>query len=66
MNIRHTTITCPHCGHTMHVELDFSGGDQDYYEECANCCESIHLNTHVNDLDKKLELSVSSDDEQLY
>jgi transcription elongation factor Elf1 len=66
MNVKHTSITCPHCGHPMHVELDFSAGDQDYYEECANCCEAIHLNMHINDLRRKIELAVSADDEQLY
>ena len=66
MILKHTTITCPHCGHPMHIELDCSEGDQDYYDECSNCCESIHLNMHINPLAKKLELSISADDEQLY
>lgn len=66
MNIKHSTISCPHCGHPMHLDLDFSQGDQDYYEDCSNCCSPIHLNTHINTIDKKLEVAVSSDDEQLY
>ncbi|HDZ34472.1 MAG TPA: CPXCG motif-containing cysteine-rich protein, partial [Pseudoalteromonas sp.] len=23
-------ITCPHCGHHIHLDLDASSGDQDY------------------------------------
>ncbi|WP_410723347.1 CPXCG motif-containing cysteine-rich protein, partial [Burkholderia sp. SIMBA_042] len=31
-------IACPHCGHHIHLDLDASMGDQDYYEECSACC----------------------------
>ena len=59
-------IVCPNCGHHMHVILDASNGDQDYYEDCTNCCHSIHLNLHINELHSKLELNVSTDNEQVY
>ncbi|MDP5031023.1 MAG: CPXCG motif-containing cysteine-rich protein [Paraglaciecola sp.] len=64
--MKHTIISCPHCGHPVHLDLDFCEGDQDYFEDCANCFSPIHLNMHINDLSKKLELAVSADDEQLY
>lgn len=66
MQLKETTITCPHCGHPMHVSLDYSNGDQDYYEECSNCCNSVHLNMHIDELRHKLDVQVSSDDEQNY
>lgn len=59
-------IVCPNCGHHMHVILDASNGDQDYYEDCTNCCHSIHLNLHINEMHSKLELNVSTDNEQVY
>ncbi len=66
MELKHTTITCPHCGQPMHIELDYSDGDQDYYEDCANCCNTVHLNMHIDELVKKLDVTVSADDEQFY
>lgn len=66
MQLKHTNITCPHCGHHMHLSLDYSNGDQDYYEDCANCCSPIHLNLHIDEQYKKLDVGVSSDNEQVY
>ncbi|MDP5041354.1 MAG: CPXCG motif-containing cysteine-rich protein, partial [Paraglaciecola sp.] len=48
--MKHTIISCPHCGHPVHLDLDFCEGDQDYFEDCANCFSPIHLNMHINDL----------------
>ncbi len=59
-------IRCPHCGHSIHVELDASEGDQDYYEECAACCNPIHLNMHIDHAFNKVELRVDADDEQIF
>ncbi|WP_438863820.1 CPXCG motif-containing cysteine-rich protein [Neptunicella sp.] len=66
MDTKHKIIECPHCGHKMHIDLDYSNGDQDYFEDCTNCCNPIHLNLHINELRHTLELNISSDDEQIY
>ncbi|MDN4501421.1 CPXCG motif-containing cysteine-rich protein [Alteromonadaceae bacterium BrNp21-10] len=66
MQTKHQIISCPHCGHSMHIDLDYSNGDQDYFEDCANCCNPIHLNMHINAVSQTLELNVSTDDEQYY
>ena len=66
MDTKQARITCPHCGHPMHVLLDYSNGDQDYYEDCSNCCSPIHLGLHIDELARKIDLNVSSDDEQIY
>lgn len=66
MELKHTTITCPHCGHHLHISLDYSNGDQDYYEDCANCCSPIHVLMRINEVHKKLEIAINSDDEQVY
>lgn len=59
-------INCPHCGHHVTVEVDTTNGDQDYYEDCAACCNPIHLNMHIDRQYNKVELSVDSDDEQIF
>jgi len=64
--LKHAEIQCPHCGHTAHIDLDCSNGDQDYIEECANCYSPIHLNLHINQVNRKIELSINSDNEQIY
>ena len=64
--LKHTEIVCPHCGHHHHIELDCSNGDQDYIEDCSNCCNPIHLNMHLDEVNRKVELNVSSDNEQIY
>lgn len=60
------TITCPHCGHHTHIEIDVSNGDQNYYDECTNCCQELHLTTHVDEANHKLNVTVDADDEQFY
>ena len=59
-------IECPHCGHHIFVTLDISEGDQDYYDECAACCNDIHLNLHIDEINQKILLAVDSDDEQVF
>ena len=65
-DIQNQAIVCPHCGHHVHVSLDITEGDQDYYESCPNCCNDIHLNMHIDELRKKVQLSVDADDEQVF
>lgn len=64
--MKSTTIDCPHCGHPVHLVLDFSNGDQDFMDECPNCCNDIHIKTHQDDLNRKLDVTIVSDDEQFY
>lgn len=64
--LKQTHIVCPHCGHHTHVDLDCSAGDQDYIDECSNCYAPIHLNLHLNEISRKVELNISSDNEQFY
>ncbi|QSX31844.1 MULTISPECIES: CPXCG motif-containing cysteine-rich protein [Shewanella] len=66
MKVKTQTICCPHCGHHQHIDVDASGGDQDYYDDCRICCNPIHLRMHIDELHRKIELFVDGDDEQLY
>ncbi len=65
-DVKTQRIECPHCGHHIYIELDTSGGDQDYVEDCSACCNPIHLQLHIDDLHEKVELRVDADDEQVY
>lgn len=65
-SIKTTTILCPHCGHHTHVDLDLSNGDQNYYDECTNCCNELHLVAHLNEVNASIDLEVDADDEQVY
>ena len=64
--IKDKRISCPHCGHHMHLSLDASAGDQDYYEECPSCCRDIHLSMHIDEYRQKIQLAIDSDDEQVF
>nr|WP_310649799.1 MULTISPECIES: CPXCG motif-containing cysteine-rich protein [unclassified Colwellia] len=59
-------IECPHCGHPIHLALDTSAGDQDYYDECPACCMEMHLNLHIDEYHQKILLGVGSDNEQFF
>jgi len=37
------SIICPYCSETITVLLDYSAGQQDYYEDCPVCCRPIRL-----------------------
>ena len=68
LNMRYInkTISCPHCGHHQHLNIDATAGDQDYYEDCRVCCNPIHMTMHIDESRLKVELYVDSDDEQIY
>lgn len=64
--ITNQTIKCPHCGNHLHVSLDSSQGDQNYYESCPSCCNDIHMDMHIDDYHQKIQLTVDADDEQFF
>ena len=64
--LQNKTIECPHCGHHVHIDLDTTQGDQDYYEDCPACCNAIHMNMHIDEVHKKVQLSIDSDNEQVF
>ncbi|ALS98401.1 CPXCG motif-containing cysteine-rich protein [Lacimicrobium alkaliphilum] len=66
MKAKNVHVDCPHCGHGMHLLLDYSQGDQDYYEDCTNCCHPIRITLHVDEEHSKLSYRINADDEQYY
>ncbi|GAA4880852.1 CPXCG motif-containing cysteine-rich protein [Ferrimonas pelagia] len=59
-------IICPHCGHHTRVDVDSSGGDQEFYQDCSACCSPIHLRLHIDELHQQVQLFIDADDEQNY
>ena len=66
LDVSHQTVKCPHCGHNIHLELDASGGDQNYYESCPACCNDIHMTLHIDEYHQKIQVMIDSDDEQVF
>ena len=66
LDISKLRIKCPHCAHHLFISLDTTAGDQDYYEACDACCNDVHLNMHIDEYQQKIQLTVDSDDEQIY
>ncbi|WP_445398551.1 CPXCG motif-containing cysteine-rich protein [Zobellella sp. An-6] len=59
-------IVCPHCGHHTRIMVDASDGDQDYYEDCLACCNSMHITIKCNRETEEVTVTVDADDEQYF
>ncbi|NKF52688.1 CPXCG motif-containing cysteine-rich protein [Shewanella sp. WXL01] len=66
MRLINKVISCPHCGHHQHINIDTSLGDQEYYDDCRVCCNPIHMRMHIDEAQNRVELFIDSDDEQVY
>ena len=40
-------MQCPYCGETFETEIDVSGGNQEYIEDCYVCCRPIVFRIEV-------------------
>jgi hypothetical protein len=56
-------IHCPYCGELQLVDLDGSGGDQNYWEDCQVCCSPILFRLHVDTHSGALAVHVHRDDD---
>jgi hypothetical protein len=36
-------VTCPACWQPVELQLDLSGEDQDYVEDCSVCCRPMRV-----------------------
>lgn len=66
MELINHKISCPTCGHNFSITLDDSRGDQDYYDDCPNCCTSYHVRLGFDATQLKASVSIDADDEQYY
>lgn len=55
-------ISCPYCGEALDVLVDTSAGAQQYYEDCAVCCQPI-LFVLSEDESGEMMVDVKRDDE---
>jgi hypothetical protein len=42
------SLSCPYCGETIEVLLDFTIDYQQYIEDCFVCCRPIQFSVSVN------------------
>jgi hypothetical protein len=47
------SVQCPYCGEMFETEIDTSGGNQEYIEDCYVCCRPIVFRVEV-DVDGEL------------
>lgn len=57
------TVTCPYCGEEISTDVDFSGGAQEYYEDCQVCCRAILFSIDENINGADFTVTVKRDDE---
>lgn len=62
-NLEELDIVCPYCGAVIPVIVDFSGGAQEYYEDCSVCCAPIFFSLTAMAFDGSLKVEVRRDDE---
>lgn len=43
------TVTCPACWEPIDLQLDLSGENQDYVEDCSVCCRPMRITYVVYD-----------------
>ncbi len=55
-------IMCPYCGEIQETEVDASGGDQIYWQDCQVCCCPILFELRVNE-SHDVNVTVKRDDE---
>ena len=53
------TVTCPACWEPVDLQLDLSGEDQDYVEDCSVCCRPMRITYSIFD-GELAELQVES------
>lgn len=61
--IEDVLVTCPYCGQMMEIDVDCTGGDQSYYEDCQTCCMSVQLSISVDDRGNLASATARRDDE---
>jgi hypothetical protein len=50
----------------VQVDVEVTDDDQDYIEDCSNCCNPIHLKVHKDMQHHSVQIFVDADDEQYY
>ncbi|MCP4408007.1 MAG: CPXCG motif-containing cysteine-rich protein [Gammaproteobacteria bacterium] len=56
-------IVCPYCGEVMEADVDCTGGNQSYYEDCQVCCAPVRLIITVDDYGDLSDVKARREDE---
>jgi len=52
---------CPYCGERGDAQLDLSGGDQSYIEDCPVCCRPICFTLQIHDDEWMLDVRTENE-----
>lgn len=61
-NQEEMAISCPYCGESIGVLIDYSSEPQEYYEDCSVCCAPIRFILTLNN-SGGLEVRTMTDDD---
>lgn len=56
-----TTVDCPYCGACFTTLVDASGGECDYIEDCAVCCQPIEFTLYFEGDEPRLSVRRGDD-----
>ena len=48
-------LSCPYCGERIALQIDGSGGEQTYIEDCTVCCRPIEIGVSLRNEQWHLE-----------
>jgi hypothetical protein len=60
--LRERTVSCPYCGESIDVLIDFEDIELEYIEDCQVCCKPITF-VVSSSINGDLSLSLHSEDE---
>ncbi|MDQ4147439.1 MAG: CPXCG motif-containing cysteine-rich protein [Pseudomonadota bacterium] len=61
--IEDLVVSCPYCGQAMEIDIDCTGGDQSFYEDCQTCCMSVRFVITVDEAGNLSSATALRDDE---
>lgn len=61
--IENKQISCPYCGALFDTQIDCSGGEQHYTEDCHVCCQPIVFHIEVGPQFQLTNVIVQSENE---
>lgn len=61
--LHHKHIYCPNCGEKQWIEIDCSIPEDNYYQDCEVCCQSMVIGMTASEDGELLSLTVKRQDE---
>lgn len=57
------SVTCPACWETITLEIDLSGGDAEYTEDCSVCCRPMRVRVVLNEDGESCQVHVDAEND---